>query len=68
MTDEQDQSRIRRTLQTIEGFVMYQCIAMGLLQLIVLRFSGRVPVLFFRYLRTPYRQALPDFDGDSLAS
>ncbi|WP_233277442.1 hypothetical protein [Paenibacillus durus] len=51
--DERDQERIWQTLRAIEGFVMCQCIAMGLLQLIALRFSGRVPVLSFRYLRTP---------------
>ncbi|MCY9669900.1 hypothetical protein M5X11_34170 [Paenibacillus alginolyticus] len=51
--DEQAQRRIRLTLQAMEGFVMCQCIAMGLLQLIALRYSGRVPALFFRYLRTP---------------
>jgi len=32
---------------------MCQCIAMGLLQLVALRFSGRTPGMFFRYLRTP---------------
>ncbi|WP_410511969.1 transposase [Paenibacillus sp. BR2-3] len=51
--DEQDRQRIQRTLQAIEGFVMCQCIAMGLLQLVSLHFSGRTPGLFFRYLRTP---------------
>lgn len=51
--DEQDRRRIEQTIQAIEGFVMCQCIAMGLLQLIALRFSGRTPALFFRYLRTP---------------
>ncbi|WP_234541851.1 transposase [Paenibacillus pseudetheri] len=51
--DEQDRRRIEQTIQAIEGFVMCQCIAMGLLQLIALRFSSRTPALFFRYLRTP---------------
>ncbi|CAM4352865.1 hypothetical protein PAAL109150_22285 [Paenibacillus alkaliterrae] len=37
----------------IEGCVMCSCIAMGLLQLIALCYSPRVPGLFFRYLRTP---------------
>ncbi|MET3209946.1 UNVERIFIED_CONTAM: hypothetical protein ABIC26_002894 [Paenibacillus sp. PvR008] len=47
------QRRIGRALQAIEGFVRCQCIAMGLLQLVALSFSGRTPGLFFRYLRTP---------------
>ncbi|WP_342746172.1 transposase [Paenibacillus donghaensis] len=50
---EQHRCRIEQTVQAIEGFVMCQCIAMGLLQLIALRFSDRTPGLFFRYLRTP---------------
>ncbi|WP_157685392.1 transposase [Paenibacillus donghaensis] len=51
--DEQDRRRIEQTIQAIEGFIMCQCIAMGLLQLIALHFSGRTPGFFFRYLRTP---------------
>jgi hypothetical protein len=50
---EPDRKRIRQTLQAIEGFVMCSIIATGLIQLIALKFSGRTPALFFRYLRTP---------------
>ena len=32
---------------------MCNCIAMGLLQLIAIRYSKQVPALFWRYLRTP---------------
>lgn len=32
---------------------MCACIAMGMLQLIAVRYSDKVPGLFFRYLRTP---------------
>jgi hypothetical protein len=53
VTNEQDRKRIRLTFQAIEGFVMCGCIATGLVQLIALNFSQRVPGLFFRYLRTP---------------
>lgn len=53
VTVEKDRRRIRLTLQAIEGFVMCSCIATGLVQLIALHFSHRVPALFFRYLRTP---------------
>ncbi|WP_230986603.1 hypothetical protein [Cohnella fermenti] len=51
--NEQDQRRIRQTLEAIEGFVMCSCIATGLLQLIALKFSSRTSGLFWRYLRTP---------------
>ncbi|WP_240353341.1 MULTISPECIES: hypothetical protein [Cohnella] len=50
---ETDRLRIRQTLQAIEGFVMCSVISTGIIQLITLRFSGRTPALFFRYLRTP---------------
>jgi hypothetical protein len=50
---KEEQERIRQTLRAIEGFVMCSVIATGLVQLIALRFSGRTPALFFRYLRTP---------------
>lgn len=57
---DEEAKRIHLTLQAIEGFVMCQCIAMGLLQLIALRYSGRVPALFFRYLRTPSRSIVSE--------
>ncbi|WP_240419999.1 hypothetical protein [Paenibacillus periandrae] len=48
--NEQDRQRIQKTIQAIEGFVMCQCISMGLLQLIAFRFSAQTSGLFFRYL------------------
>lgn len=48
-----ERKRIRKTLEAIEGFVMCSVIVTGLIQLIALKFSGRTPALFFRYLRTP---------------
>ncbi|MEK5491220.1 hypothetical protein MKZ24_11050 [Paenibacillus sp. FSL R7-0297] len=53
VTNEHDRQRIQKTIQAIEGFVTCQCIAMGLLQLVDLQFSGRTSGLFFSYLRTP---------------
>jgi hypothetical protein len=51
--NEKDKENIRLTVKAIEGYVMCSCIAMGLLQLITLRYSHRAPALFSRYLRTP---------------
>lgn len=51
--DEKEKENIQLTIKAIEGYVMCSCIAMGLLQLIAVRFSHLVPGLFFRYLRTP---------------
>ena len=53
ITDSKAKQNIQLTVKAIEGYVMCSCIAMGLLQLIAIRFSHRVPALFFRYLRTP---------------
>ena len=53
ITDNKAKQNIQLTVKAIEGYVMCSCIAMGLLQLIAIRFSHRVPALFFRYLRTP---------------
>ena len=50
---EKEKQNILRTVKAIEGYVMCSCIAMGLLQLIALRYSLHVPESFFRYLRTP---------------
>ena len=58
--DKRDQHRIVQTLRAIEGFVMCECIAMGLLQLIALHFSGRIPVLSFRYLRMPSKAVVSE--------
>ena len=53
VTGEKEKQNILRTVKAIEGYVMCSCIAMGLLQLIALRYSLPVPEFFFRYLRTP---------------
>lgn len=53
VTEACDQKRILQTVKAIEGYMMCSCIAMGLLQMVALRYSRKVPGLFFRYLRTP---------------
>ncbi|WP_010502985.1 hypothetical protein [Paenibacillus elgii] len=60
VTSESDRQRIRLTLQAIEGFVMCSVIATGIVQLLALRFSGRTPALFFRYLRTPSKSIVSE--------
>lgn len=51
--DENIQRSIQQTVKAIEGFVICSCIAMGLLQMIAVRYAGKEPAQFFRYLRTP---------------
>ncbi|AXF56751.1 hypothetical protein DT065_12525 [Salicibibacter kimchii] len=60
VVDEKDRENIRSTVKAIESFVMCSCIAMGLLQLITVRFSHRVPNFFFRYLRTPSKSVVSE--------
>lgn len=60
VTDEKERTRIQLTVKAIEGYVMCSCIAMGLLQLIAVRYSSQVPGLFFRYLRTPSKKVVSE--------
>lgn len=53
VTSEKEKENIRLTIKAIEGYVMCSCIAMGMLQLIAIRFSNGMPSHLFRYLRTP---------------
>jgi hypothetical protein len=53
ITEPSDRKRILQTVKAIEGYMMCSCIAMGLLQMMALRYSNNVPGLFFRYLRIP---------------
>lgn len=60
VVNEKDRANIRLTIKAIEGFVMCSCIAMGLLQLIAVRYSHRVANFFFRYLRTPAKNVVSE--------
>jgi hypothetical protein len=60
VADEKERIRILQTVKAIEGYVLCSCIAIGLLQLIAVRYSGRVPGLFFRYLRTPSKTVVSE--------
>ncbi|MBT2764434.1 hypothetical protein [Paenibacillus sp. ISL-20] len=51
---------ILQSVKAIEGYVLCSCIAIGLLQLITVLYSGRVPGLFFRYLRTPSKTVVSE--------
>ncbi len=43
---------LRAAVRAVEGFVMFSCIAMGLLQMIALQYSDTLELQSFRYLRT----------------
>ncbi|WP_218126167.1 transposase [Natribacillus halophilus] len=60
VVNEKDKENIRLMIKAVEGFVMCSCIAMGLLQLIAVHYSHRVPNFFFRYLRTPSKDIVSE--------
>ena len=51
-------AEVHQTWRACEGFVMLGCIALGLLQLVALKFQGPIWAAFTRFLRTRSR-ALP---------
>ena len=60
ITDSLERKRILKTIQAIEGYVMCSCIALGLLQILSMRFSTQVNWSNIRYLRTPSRKIVSE--------
>ncbi len=56
--------KLRTAVRAVEGFVMLSCVAMGLLQMLSLRFSGPLNLPAFRYLRT--RSSLVASEGTTM--
>lgn len=52
ITDSKQQEKIKLTVKATEGYVMFCCIARGLLQMISLSFSKDIQTKSFRFLRT----------------
>lgn len=52
VTKTSEQTRILQTIKAVEGYMMCSCIAMGLLQMLALRYSTKTSKRCFRYLRT----------------
>lgn len=60
VSNPNEQDKILNTLKAIEGYVMFSCIAMGLLQMISLAFSKDIRPETFRFLRTPSKAAMSE--------
>lgn len=60
VTNEEDQEKIQLTVRAIEGYVQFNCIAMGMVQLLSLNFSKEMQSRFFRYLRTPSKATVSE--------
>ncbi|MDO5134199.1 MAG: transposase [Eubacteriales bacterium] len=53
VSDDRDRRKILNNIHAIEGFVLFACIAMGILQLVSLSDDFAETVIKKRYLRTP---------------
>ena len=60
VTAEKERKCILNTIYAIEGYVMYSCIALGLLQILSMQFSGRINWTAIRYLRTPSKEIVSE--------
>ncbi|BCJ96314.1 hypothetical protein acsn021_38830 [Anaerocolumna cellulosilytica] len=49
ISNPQEQEKIQLTVKAIEGYVMFSCIAMGLLQMISLSFSKDIQTKHFDF-------------------
>jgi len=58
--DPKDQQRILQTVKAIEGYVMFSCIAIGLLQLVSLKYSETIDAPNLRYTRTPSKKVVSE--------
>lgn len=58
--DRHEQQHIIKTLTAIEGYVMLSNIAMGIIQMLCLRYEGKIRVSDFRYLWTSSHQVMSE--------
>ena len=58
--DGQERTKILKTLRAIEGYVLFSSIAMGITQMLCLKYEGKIQVSDFRYLRTPSHQVMSE--------
>ncbi len=52
ISNDKLRAAVKATVRAVEGFVMFSCIAMGLLQMVSLWYSAPLNLPDFRYLRT----------------
>lgn len=60
VTDREQQKRILSAVRATEGYVMLCSIATGIIQMLCLRYEGKLQVSAFRYLRTPSRKVMSE--------
>ena len=60
VTDEEKQTKILKTSIATERYLLLSCIATGILQLLCLKYEGKINVSKFRYLHTPSKPVLSE--------
>ena len=60
VTDSEKQLKILETLMATERYLLLCCIVTGILQLLCLKYEGKIEVSNFRYLRTPSKPVLSE--------
>jgi len=58
--DEQEKRRIINTLKATEAYVLFASIAMGIVQMLCLKYEGKIKVSDYRYLRTPSHRVMSE--------
>lgn len=56
----ESRKRILATVKAIEGHVLLSCIAMGIIQMVSMKFSGNKDIYNLRYLRTPSKEIVSE--------
>lgn len=60
ITNKHEQTKIIKTVTAIEKYLLLSCIATGILQMLCLRYEGKIKVSDFRYLRTPSKSVMSE--------
>lgn len=55
-----EKERIKRALKATEGYVLFSSIAMGIVQMLCLKYGSSIRVSDYRYLRTPSSQVMSE--------
>ena len=58
--DEQERTKILKTPRAVEGCVLFSSTAMGITQMLCLKYEGKIQVSDFRYLRTSSRKVMSE--------
>ncbi len=58
--DGKGKRRIIDALKATEGYVLFACIAMGIIQMLCLKYEGKIPASSCRYLRTQFSNVLSE--------